>query len=87
MSGGNVYANLEAFEDTLNGSLTITLARKSRNVKITNDSATVTLKFKFKSTESFASVLPTESVDLEMWIQDIFLQTSSSAPYRIWAFG
>ena len=82
----STYANFIAEEGTVTGDLTVTLARKSRKVTITNDSSTNTLLFKFNSGEDYGTLNPTETVSLEFITKRIYL-SSMGADYRIWVSG
>ncbi len=86
MSAG-VLANLEAIETTLDGVITHTLKRKSRRIILTNDSGSADLKFKFNSSEDFATLKPTESMDEYLWVREVRLSTSTSVAYRLWVYG
>lgn len=79
------YSNLDPFEGTCSGTATVTFTRRPRRVTITNDSSTQVLQFKFKSSAGFASLNPTETVSMEVTVQQVYL--SGNAPYRIWGIG
>jgi hypothetical protein len=86
MSTG-VYANLESIEGNLNGNLTHTLARKSRQIVLTNDSADYELKFKFNESEEFATLKPTETISMTVWVRNVILQAPFLTAYRLWVYG
>ena len=83
----SVYANLESIEASVNGEVTHTLKRPSRQIVIINDSSGANLKFKFNSSEEFATLSPTETISMKVWVKRIILLSSSSVPYRIWITG
>ncbi len=83
-----VKGNLEAIEGTLNGQEVITFALRPRQLIITNDSGANDLQFKFRSSAEYATLRPTETVNLENTMPThLFLSTTGAADYRIWAFG
>lgn len=79
------YANLEPYEGTISGSLTITFDLKPRRITIINDSGSNELHFKFASTKTFATLKPTETVTLDIGQRELFL--SGNGEYRIWGLG
>lgn len=79
-----VYANLESLEGTVTTETTLTLARKSREIIITNDAGS-DLSFKFNSSETFASLRPTETISLRFTTDQIIID--GNGPYRIWVYG
>ena len=81
-----VYANFESQEGTVAGAETITFRLKSRKVTITNDSSTKTLKFKFHEGEDWGTLMPTETVSMNVWMRKVYLQ-GSTVPYRVWSIG
>ena len=84
----SVWANQEVFEGTVNGTSTITLARRSRRLVITNDSGLRDLQFKFNDAETYATLKPTETISMEFSTVKVLLATSGgSAAYRIWVHG
>tara|TARA_R110000772_G_scaffold16184_6_gene46234 strand:- start:6465 stop:6728 length:264 start_codon:yes stop_codon:yes gene_type:complete len=87
MSAFTVYANMESIEATLNGTDTVTFNRKSKHIMLMNDSASDNLQFKFHASEAFATLQPTESFAMEMWVAGLLLSTGAAVPYRIWVFG
>lgn len=80
-----ILANLEALEGTINGTELLTLTLASRRLTITNDSATKTLKYKFNSSESYATLKPTETLSLDFITRTIYIQ-GSGVDYRIWSY-
>ena len=87
MSHQGVHANFEPIEESLNGEVTHTLKRKSRHITLTNDSGSDTLKYKFNASEAYGTLKPTESVDMDVWVRTVFLQTTTSVDYRLWVYG
>lgn len=79
-----VYANFDSQEGTVSGTATVTLARKSRKLIITNDSAN-DLQFKFNSSETFGTLRPNETFSAEVWTRTVYL--SGNGAYRIWSIG
>lgn len=79
----NLYGNLEVYEGTVTSETTVTFNLKPRKIILTNDSASNALTFKFNSSETAATLKPTETITLNMSSRDIILN-SASAPYRLW---
>jgi hypothetical protein len=82
-----VYANMESFETALNGTATVTFARKSAHITLTNDSTTDNLQFKLNASEDFATLQPSESFDMDISTRQLYLSTGASVAYRMWVFG
>ena len=82
-----VQANFEPLEGTVNGTTTLTLTRKSRRIIITNDSTTSDLQYKFKSSQSYGTLKPTETVALDFNPKQVLLSSGASVAYRIWSYG
>ena len=78
------YAKLDSQEGTVSGTATVSLARRSRKLIITNDSAN-NLQFKLNSSESYGTLKPTETVSMEVSTRTVYL--SGNGAYRIWNFG
>lgn len=76
--------NLEAREGTLSGEETLTLARKSRQLQITNDSAS-NMMFKFHASENWGTLGPTETLSVEFSARQVIL--NGSGAYRVWSWG
>ena len=87
MSSGNVYANLESIEDSLDGELILTFKRKSRQIVILNDSGSADLQYKFNESEDYATLKPTETEAIEIWAKTLYLKTVASVNYRVRVFG
>jgi len=83
----SVYANLESIENTISGDITHTLKRPSRQIILTNDSGSNELKYKFNATEDYATLYPTESITMNMWVRNVYLSSSGSVDYRLWVYG
>jgi hypothetical protein len=86
MPTSNVYANFESLEGTVTTPTTLTLARKSRHIVITNDDASNALSFKFNSSETNGTIKAGESFSTYVSTNQIIIDGSSVA-YRIWVFG
>jgi hypothetical protein len=82
------YANSHSVETTLNGTETITFPWPVRQEQITNDSETIALQFKLNASETFRTLKPFETADLEnVRVTELYLSTTASVPYRIWGLG
>lgn len=86
MSSHGVYANFEALEGTVTTDTTLTLARKSRRIIITNDHPTNNLSYKFNTTETYGTLKPTETVSMDFTTNKVIIN-GNSVPYRIWVYG
>ena len=86
MSDDLVLANFEPFEGTVTTATTLTFARKSRKIVITNDHGTNDLSYKFNASETYATLHGTETLSLEFWTKTIFID-GNNVPYRIWVYG
>ncbi len=86
MSG---LANFNKSEGNTSSSVTITFDWKARHIVITNDSSSRDLEFKFQSGQSYATLLPTETVSLYIHSQTVLLNSpsASTVQYRVWAWG
>ena len=84
-----VWANQEVDEGTVTTTKTITFSRKSRALEIINDSGTHDLEYKFKSSETFATLKPLESLSMDFRARTILLNSPStkSVAYRIRSLG
>jgi len=80
------HANLEPFEATVTTETTLTFARKSRRIVITNDHASNDLSYKFKASQDFATLKSTETLTLDFIARTIIID-GTSVPYRIWVLG
>ena len=83
----NAYANLEAIEAQLSGTVTHNLKRKSRQIILTNDSGIDNLQYKFSSSENYATLYPTESITLGVWVRSVYLKSNTLIAYRLWVYG
>lgn len=86
MSSSNVYANFESLEGTVTTPTTLTLARRSRHIVITNDHASGDLSFKFNASETAGTIKAGESYSVYFRTSTIIID-GSSVPYRIWVHG
>jgi hypothetical protein len=82
----STYSNIEPFEGTVSTETTLSLARKSRRVIINNDHATNDLSYKFKDSQTFATLKGSESLAIDFIAKTIIID-GTSVPYRIWVFG
>jgi len=82
-----VQTNFEALEGSVNGELTIPLTRRSRRVIITNDSSTKDLEYKFKASQDYGTLKPTETIALDFNPKFVLLRTTAAVDYRIWSYG
>ena len=82
----SVHANFEALEGTVTTPTTLTLARKSRKIIITNDHPTNTLSYKFNSSETSGTLKGTETLSILFTTNQIIID-GTSVPYRIWVYG
>ena len=82
----SVHANFEALEGTVTTPTTLTLARKSRRIIITNDHASKDLKYKFNASETSGTIKPTETLSLYFTTNQIIID-GLTVPYRIWVYG
>jgi hypothetical protein len=80
-------ANLEPYEDTLNGEVTITFTLRAKKLIITNDSASNNLQYKFKNSEDFATLAPTETESFTDISLTQLTLLGTNVPYRIRAIG
>lgn len=83
----SVLANFYPNEGTVNGTTTITFPIKVRYVLIVNKSSIRDLQFKFKSSETFATLDPTEELSVHHHVDEIFLSTTGNVSYKVWGFG
>lgn len=80
----SVGANFQVSEGTLDGDLTISFPLKFKRIIITNDSGSAEMTFKFNTTETAATLKPTEIVTLDIRARDIIMN-GTNVSYRIWA--
>ena len=81
-----MYANLDSHEGTVDGAVTITLARRSRQLQITNDSSSASLLFRFKESTEWATLRPTETLSMQVWVDRVYL-SGNNIDYRVWNYG
>ncbi len=74
-------ANLFVDEGTLSGESIISLPWRARYIEIINDSSTKNLKYKFISTQDYATLMPLESVSPHIKSREVYL--SGTGPYRV----
>ncbi len=74
-------ANLFVDEGTLSGESIISLPWRARYIEIINDSSTKNLKYKFNSTQGYATLKPLEAVSPHIKSRKVYL--SGTGPYRV----
>ena len=80
-------ANKRSWEGTLTEEFREVPDMPLRKLIITNDSATIDIKFKFNPSENFSTLKPGETLQIEdMRITFICLQ-GLNAKYRVWGLG
>jgi len=81
-------ANFDPREGTLSSATTITFNWIAMKISITNDSS-YELQFKLNSSETFATLKPTETISMVARSKTVFLDSpsSKSISYRVWAWG
>lgn len=80
------YSNLDAHEGNTSSVSVISLARRSRHLQISNDSSTTDLKFRFKTSANWATLKPTETISMHVWVDKVYL-SGNNVPYRVWNYG
>ena len=80
------YSNLDPFEGIATSSTLITLSRRSRHLQITNDAAAADLLFRFAASAPWATLRPTETVSMHVWVTKVYL-SGIGVPYRVWSYG
>jgi len=81
-----MYANLDSHEGNTDGATTVVLARRSRHLQITNDSSNADLKFRFKESTEWATLRPTETISMHVWVDRVYL-FGDNVNYRVWNYG
>jgi len=82
-----MYANLEPIEEVLDGEVTHTFKRKSRQIILTNDSGSANLQYKLNGSEDYATLYPTESITMRVTTRDMYLKSTVAVNYRLWVYG
>ena len=80
------YSNLDAHEGNTGTTTVVPLTRRSRHLQITNDSSSNELKFRFKESTAWATLKPTETIAMHVWIDTVYL-AGANVPFRIWNYG
>jgi len=82
------FANSYVDEGSLSGvfTKTITFPWKPKELQITNDSSTKTLKYRFGESETYRTLKPYETSTLT-GISIRYLHLSGSDDYRVWGLG
>ncbi len=75
-------SNFQVSEGALNGDLTVTFPMKFKRIIITNDSGSNSMTFKFNTSETSATLKPTETISLEIRGRDVIMN-GTSVDYRI----
>ena len=78
-------SNLDSHEGTVSGTETIAMNRNAYKLTIINDAAATDLQYKFNSSETYATLKPSESVSMYSRTKTIYL--SGNGAYRIWGLG
>ena len=78
-------SNLYVSEGTASAGLTLTFPWRCRYLEIINDSGAYVLQFKFKSSQSYATLNPYEVVNPPVEVTQVIL--SGSGAYRVRAYG
>lgn len=80
-----VISNQYVNEGTATASTELTLPWRAREIEIINDSANLSLGYKFNSGETFATLKPLESVTPAVKSKTIFL--NGTGLYRVRGYG
>lgn len=78
-------SNMVISEGTASPGLVLTFPWRARYVEIINDSGVLSLGFKFKDTQSYATLLPFEVVNPPVQTYTIIL--NGTGAYRVRAYG
>lgn len=78
-------SNLYVSEGTASADLVITFPWRARYIEIINDSGSVTLGFKFATTQSYATLNPYEVVNPPVQSYQVIL--TGTGAYRVRAYG
>jgi hypothetical protein len=81
------YSNFYPYESTLDGDTSIAFPLPIKRIQLTNDSGVHALKFRFQPTETYGTILPKESVSIDVTVRTIYLSTDGLVEYRIWGMG
>lgn len=89
MSGNTNYANFQAKSGTVNNETTLDFNLKNRVYTIFNDSSTEKLKFKFAQAQTFGTIPPLESVELQIVSRTVIIESVGAVniDYRVWGQG
>lgn len=79
----NYGSNLLVSEGTLSGEETVNFHLRFREMILTNDSGSSDLTFKFNTSETGATLKPTETITMKARTNTVIL-SGSSVPYRLW---
>lgn len=78
-------SNLYVSEGTASAGLTLTFPWRARYLEIINDSGAVSLGFKFKSSQTYATLNPYEVVNPPVETTQVIL--NGTGAYRVRAYG
>ena len=81
-----VFANWASAVGTVTTETTVSLAHRVGNVVITNDDLLNDLSFKFRSSETFSTLKPKETIRITIRTRQVIID-GASVPYRIWGTG
>lgn len=89
MSGNTVYTNFEPQSGMVNNEMTLTFNLKNRVYTIFNDSSIDSLKFKFAQSQTFATILPLQNVELQIISRIVIIESvgSVNVDFRVWGQG
>lgn len=78
-------ANFKSFEGSLSGEVTLTFEWRPRMIEIINDSTSLVMRYKFHSSEDFATLYPSEAFSADMTVKEVIL--SGADDYRVRGIG
>lgn len=78
-------SNMYVSEGTASAGLLISFPWRARYIEIINDSGTLTLGFKFASSQSYATLEPFEVANPPVQSNTLYL--NGTGPYRVRAYG
>lgn len=76
-----------SYEDTVNGSVTITFPIKAKTLSIYNKSSTKQITYKFNSSETGSLLEPTEINEFPTLSVRTLILTGAGAEYKVVALG
>jgi hypothetical protein len=79
--------NFEPWEGSVDGTFLVVFSSRPKLLIITNDSTSANLEFRFNTAiDSWGTIKPTESVNLEVGPNQVQLRSTTSVDYRVWGF-